>query len=520
MVRVGTTFEKGGIGGVVCLAALFFCVLTAACSDTAARSKPAASGPVILTVGYPHLLGTDPLNGLQQAARLISFEGLVIVARDGRARPSLAESWAHGADGMSLTMRLRSNAFFHDGTAVDADAVKQSLERSIATAESDLSPGLLDINSIDTPTPHEILIHLKRPSTFMLDDLTVVISKVGANGAPVGTGPFITTSTVGNEVVMRAANDYYKGKPNIDRIVWKAYPAVRTAWAAMMRGEIDALYEAGPEATEFMRGETSVNLFPFLRPYLFGVIFNSSRPEFKDRRVRRALNYAVDRNSIVSLALAQHGIPASGPAWPRHWAFDQSIPAFSYDPSRAAALLNAATLHRTVNKAGVPARLHFTCILPENFQLWERMALLVQRNLAEIDVDMQLETVSVDEFTQRIATRNFDAVLTEFVVGYNPSKPFFFWFSDSKRNVWGYKNPNMDEALDGIRRATNETEYRDAFRRFQIEGVDNPPAIFLALGETSRAVSKRFRVVSPPDSDLLRTIADWRLADDFPRATN
>jgi peptide/nickel transport system substrate-binding protein len=520
MVSFRVTRDQGGKGGFVRLAALFFCLLTTACSDTAARSKSAPSGPVILTIGFPHLTGIDPLLGLQQAARLISFEGLVTMARDGRAQPRLAEGWAHAADGMSWTLRLRSNAFFHDGTPVDANAVKESLERSMGTAERDLSPGLLDIDSIDTPTPHEVLIHLKRPSTFMLDDLTLAISKVDATGAQVGTGPFITTSTAGNQVVMTAVANYYKGKANIDRIVWKAYPTVRTAWAAMMRGEIDVLYEVGPEAMQFMQGETSVNLFPFLRSYLFGVIFNSSRPEFEDWRIRRALNYAVDRSAIVNLALKRNGIPASGPAWPRHWAFDQSIPAFSYDPSKAAALLDTANLPHATKKDGVPARLHFTCILPENFELWERMALLVQRNLAELGVDMQMESLSVDEFNRRIATRTFDAVLTEFVVGYSSSRPFTFWSSESKRNVWGYKNPNMDKALDGVRRAANETEYRDAFRRFQLEGVDNPPAIFLALGETSRAVSKRFRVVSAPDSDILHTIADWRLADDSPRTTN
>lgn len=520
MVRVRTIFKKAGIGVAVRLAALFFCLLTAACSDMAARSKPAPSSPITLTIGFPHLIGTDPLQGLQQAARQMSFEGLVIVARDGRARPGLAEGWTHADDGMSWTFRLRSNAFFHDGTPVDAKAVKESLERSITTVESDLVPGLLDIESIDTPTSREILVHLKQPSTFMLDDLGVVISKVAANGTQVGTGPFVTISTAGNQVVMTAANDYYKGKPNIDRIVWKAYPTVRTAWAAMMRGEADVLYEVGPEAMQFMQGESSVSLFPFLRSYLFGVIFNSSHPEFKDWRIRRALNYAVDRSAIVSLALAQHGIPASGLAWPQHWAFDQSVLAFSYDPSKASALLDAANVPHTVKKAGVPARLHFTCIFPEHFELWERIALLVQRNLAEVGVDMQLETLSVDEFNQRIATRNFDAVLTEFINGYNPSRPFTFWSSESKRNLWGYKNPNMDEALEGIRRAANEIEYREAFRRFQIEGIDNPPAIFLALGETSRAVSKRFRVVSAPDSDILRTIADWRLADLSPRPTN
>ena len=135
--------------------------------------------------------------------------------------------------------------------------------------------------------------------------------------------------------------------------------------------------------------------------------------------------------------------------------------------------------------------------------MWERMALMVQRDLAEIGVDMQLESVPFDEFNQRIAAGDFDAVLTEFVVGNSTSRPFTFWYSQSKRNPWGYKNPDIDSAFDRIRRAANDAEYREAFRAFQLEALDNPPAMFLALGETARAVSKRFQVVAPPGSDIL-----------------
>ena len=65
----------------------------------------------------------------------------------------------------------------------------------------------------------------------------------------------------------------------------------------------------------------------------------------------------------------------------------------------------------------------------------------------------------------------------------------------------------------------SDADYRAAFRTFQLEGLDNPPAVFLVLGEVSRAVSKRFQVVAPPGNDVLLTIADWRLAEPA-RASN
>ena len=86
--------------------------------------------------------------------------------------------------------------------------------------------------------------------------------------------------------------------------------------------------------------------------------------------------------------------------------------------------------------------------------------------------------------------------------------------------MWGYRNEKVDAALLGIRRASSEVEYRDAFREFQLHMLDDPPAVFLALGENSRAVSKRFRVVAPAGSDILPTIADWQLGEGPPRIPN
>jgi peptide/nickel transport system substrate-binding protein len=524
MARVGKIEKSGGCSAIFCFAALFcFAPLFSACSDSSARSQSVSSKPVTLTIGFPYQTGEDPLHGVQQAARLLSFEGLIYITRDGRPQPKLAEKWDESPDGLSWSLKLRSNAFFHDGSKVDSRAVKDSLERSMTSLERDLAPGLSDITGIETPSSNEVLIRLKARSTFLLEDLSVAITKLGPNQNLIGTGPFVTDSTAGSEIVMRSVPNYYRERPEIDRVVWKTYPAVRTAWAAMMRGEIDFLYEVSPDTLEFIQPEASVQVFSFLRNYVYTVGLNSARDQFKDARIRRALNYAIDRKLLIDQALKGHGRPANGPAWPLHWAYDQSVPQYSYDPSRAAALLDDAHVPKiagNVQPGGVPARFHFTCLLPQNIALWERMALLVQRNLSEIGVDMQLESVPFGTFNERIAARDFDAVIVELIVGNSASRPYVFWHSQGRLNTWGVKSPLIDHALDGIRRAPNDAAYRDGFREFQIDSLDAAPAIFLALGETSRAVSKRFQVNALSGSDILPTIADWRLADASRGTTN
>lgn len=503
------------------IAALFVVPLGFSCSKPASTSPATPPTAVTLTIGVPNIAGQDPVRGIQAVANLISLEGLVTVGRDGRAIPRLAEGWSRSSDGMTWTFKLRPASLFHDGSPVDAKAVKRSLEHSIASDISDQSPGLADILAIETPAPHDLVIRLRKQSTFLLDDLGVAIRKSVANGQAVGTGPYITAGPVEGQIALLAFDRHYGGTPNIGRVVIRPYPTVRTAWAAMMRGEIDFLYEVGQDAREFIEGETSTTVFPFLRHYVYGVIFNARREVFRDARIRRALNYAVDREAMVLQAFNGRGKATRVPAWPEHWAFDQAAAGSPHDPARASAILDTAGVKALRQVQGRPAaRLHFTCMFPENIPLWERLGLLVQRDLARIGVDVQLESLPIKEFSARLGAGEFDTVLLEHVAGNSASRPFSFWHSTSRGNAWGFHSPAMDRALDDLRHASNDSDYREAFREFQQQTIDDPPEIVLALGETSRAVSKRFEVVAPPGSDILPTIADWRLAEGAERLGN
>ena len=417
---------------------------------------------------------------MAQAARLASFEGLTTQDSSGKSVARLAESWSQSSDGLTWTIKLRPTAVFHDGSPVDAAAVKASLERFLSAGNGRLSPGLQPIASIRADRPHEVSIQLRTRSSLLLDDLEVPISKLDAQGTAIGTGPYVIRSTSESEVVMTAFSKYYRGVAAIDRIVWRLYPTVRTAWAAAMRGEADFLYEVGPDSREFLASEGSVALYPFLRNYVYALVFNTQRRVFKNPEIRRALNYGVDRQALVDRAFRGHGVIANGPTWPLHWAYDSSAPTYSHDPARAAATLAATPLR-------------FTCAIPENFELWERLGLMVQRNLAEIGVEMALESVPFSEFNRRLADRDFDAVLMETISGSSASRPFAFWHSTGLHNLFGFHNPSVDTSLEDVRQADSDIEYRQAFNRFQHAMFEDPPAIFLRLGRkrSSREPSLR-----------------------------
>jgi peptide/nickel transport system substrate-binding protein len=137
------------------------------------------------------------------------------------------------------------------------------------------------------------------------------------------------------------------------------------------------------------------------------------------------------------------------------------------------------------------------------------MALLVQKQLFEIGVDMKLEAVPAAVFNARVARGDFDALFLELISGRSMSKPFLFWHSLGALNSFGYRNEDVDAALNAIRTAPDDADYRQAVSRLQRNLVADPPGIFLAWGQTTRAVSKRFEVPTAPGSDILASLGSW-----------
>jgi peptide/nickel transport system substrate-binding protein len=362
------------------------------------------------------------------------------------------------------------------------------------------------VSSIAAASDREVVFTLTRRCSYLLDDLDRAISRTAADGATrIGTGAFSISSSSADGVVLEANRHYYGGVPAIDRVVVKPFDALRTAWAEMLRGEVDFLWEVGPDTAEFLSDRATVEVRSYLSFYAYGLMLNSAQPQFHSPDVRRALNMAVDRAAIVQQALKGHGVPADGPVWPRYWARDPQAPPTPFNPAEAAALLRAAH----------PAPLEFTCLVPANFSILERMALLAQQQLGEINVRMRLESLPPDAFNRRIFSGQYDAAALSILGG--PYATIFhrFWHSagETKRwNFWAYRNAGVDAALDAALEASNEQEFSQAIRRFETALRADPPAIFLAWNQIVQASSRRF--VVPEDTaerDAMYALHRWLL---------
>jgi peptide/nickel transport system substrate-binding protein len=443
-----------------------------------------------LRVGVGRVPST-PDAGLAQVRQILTTEALVNFSADGRPHPWLADGWVSDDRGRSMTIRLRSDVQFHDGSAVDADTVAKMLRESLPGT---MGPAFQDIESIRDLDPRHVQFLLRRPSPFVLEALVQQPIRKSGN-ARAGTGPFVDAAGDGTNEI-RANSTYYLGRPSIDRVVLNTYPSIRAAWADLLRDRLDMLYEVGTDALDSLENAKQISVFKYTRSYQFVVVFNRDAPVFRSSTVRRALNLAIDRSALLDDAFEGRAERSGGPVSPRHWAY-ASDPSFTYDPRKATELLRSTPGART---------LRFTCVVPPDS---ERIALIVKRQLQAIGVEMDVRELGPDEFLQALKAHKFEAALTEFLSGPTLFDVYSLWHSESP-SIGRLGGPLLDAALDRVRHASNDEEYRDGVAAVQRAVVDDPPGIFLAWSQRARAVSRRFDIPPPEDRDILRTLRLWR----------
>ena len=461
---------------------------------------------MVLRIGAS--LPTDKVSGSGMASLidLLTAEPIVVNDQDGRQLGRLATSWTWDESHTVLDIKLKPGVFFHDGTPLTADVAAEALRQVPARRWMSVS----SVASIAAAGPDTLEIRLKAPDSFVLPDLAM-FSLVKPGAPEIGTGPYILKRQ-GDRAVLDAFARYHRGRPAIDRVEIESYPTQRTAWATMMRGDIDMLHEVSRDAADFVEAESTVHAYSFPYTYYIPLVFNVRHPVLRRAEVRRALTEAVDREAIVNDALRGRGRPAYGPLWPEHWAYTARPPAPSFQPVAARLRLDSAGLPVRRNTVGaMPSRFAFTCLVYADDPRFERVALVVQKQLSEIGVDMRLEPVKLTELMERIRTGNFDAFLLQ-MAGRSLSWVYTFWHSrtDSQLMNTGYNA--ADSVLDRIRRSTSDEEIQAGVADLTRVFDEDPPAIFLAWQVQSRAVSTRFDVQTEANRDVLTNIWQWRPA--------
>jgi peptide/nickel transport system substrate-binding protein len=275
--------------------------------------------------------------------------GLIGITPDGKFLPEAAESWQISPDGLLYTFRLRKNVLFHDGTRVDAAAVKFTVERILDPATKSSFRSFLEaVHSVEVLDPHTVQIRLKHPYAFMLHMLAayrmglVLASpaatqkyspeerRAGKPEAVVGCGPFRLVEWVkGSHLVMDRFDKYFEpGLPYLDRVTIRTIKDPVTQMAAFKAGEIDFIADFSAEHVDTLRAQnpraqimTGKETTPMVAMMKVTVPADG-KPMSKDRgphavfndlRVRKAIGcYGIDRKEIVKIAFKGQATPWVG----------------------------------------------------------------------------------------------------------------------------------------------------------------------------------------------------------------
>jgi peptide/nickel transport system substrate-binding protein len=469
-----------------------------ACSRGA---RDAPQGPAaLLRVGVPGLSPTNPGAGLRQLTQILSVEGLARLGEDGRLEPWLAADWSSTDNGRSFLVHLKPGVRFHDGSALTATSVVDVLPTAMRETFGPIADDVTGVTEVDA---HTVAIRFVHPSPFAFEALEAGIRKPGQ--PPVGTGPFIPVPNSTSE--LRANADYYAGRPVLREIRVENFPSVRTAWAKMLRNELDMLWEVGPDALSSLEHSANIAVFTFTRRYQYAIALNTESPALRSAQIRRALNMAIDRTKLVAAALNGHGVPSTSPIWPRYWALEQNLRNSNpYNPAESARLLNSEERPRRQRAA-----VRFSLLIASD-AVYERIALELKRQLEDVGIDMDVRAVSQDEQFDAALHGRYDALLMDLVSGPTMLRPYAVWHSKMPGNLGAFGNRAVDLAFDAVRAAETESAYRMAVTNLVRTFADDPPGIFLAWSVRARAISKRFDVQAEEGRDVLSTLRMWKPA--------
>jgi peptide/nickel transport system substrate-binding protein len=492
---------------VLCLTSLIVGLSSFGCTG----SPPAPQGTTTLRLGIRNAVEARGV-----LTRFLYAERLIAVDWHGRPQPSLATDWQWQDDERTLEKRtleihLRQGVRFHDGTMLSAPLVASILKHEKNDARR---PSFTSVESFSVVDDHTLVIRLKRPDAFLLEEIADTLI-VDPNKPDIGTGPFKLLSRSPSIIGEKFA-DYHQGTPGIDRIEVTAYDTQRASWVALMKGKVDMVQDVNPASAQFLEGASHVEMSSVTRPFYIPLVFNIRNPILKNVEVRRALAETIDRQEIVEQAMGGRGRVADDPVWPYHWAYNAAARKYSPNPNAARVRLDAAGFPMRPEVPGrMASRFAIRCVFWNDPQ-WERIALLLQRQLAEIGVDLVLQEADERKIRGLVTSGDFDTYLYQMTSGKSFDMTYRFWHSPVPGVFVPYQDSGytgVDSILDRLRIVRPDPEVRTAVADLRERFYQDVPAAFLAWPETTRAVDVRFELGEKSEPDIFSSLYKWHRAE-------
>ena len=453
-------------------------------------SLPAmAQAPNTLRVGLqedPDVL--DPHKARTFVGRIVFMglcDRLLDITPDLKLVPRLATEWSFSPDGLTLTMKLRSDAKFHDGEPFNAEAAKANLERARTLPDSLRKSELASVDSVEAVDATTLVLKLKRPDATLLAQLTdragMMLAPKSLSGdvgaKPICSGPYKFVERVQNDrIVLEKFKEHWEAANyQFDRVLYRSIPDTTVRLANLRAGELDMLERLAPTDVPGARGDKSLKIASTSNLGYQGITINTSngeaanQPMGKDKRVRQALSLAIDRKVLSQVVFEGLYEPMIQPFNPGNPYLSADFPVPARDVAKAKALLKAAGAEK------VSVEL-FVTNNPVDAQLGQ----VIQAMAQEAGIDIQIRS---SEFASQLRDQQqgkFQMSRIGWSGRIDPDGNIHqFVTSKGNQNDGRYSNPEVDKLLDQARTVYDVAERKKLYDAAQAILQDELPIVYL-----------------------------------------
>jgi peptide/nickel transport system substrate-binding protein len=479
--------------------------------------------PLVVAQGVDMQTGDPHKTTLTHAVNVLANMYDTLVWRDASLalKPGLALSWKT-VDPTTWEFKLRQGVKFHNGEAFNAQAVKFSFERMLDPKTKWAGAGALRlIKSVTAVDAATVRFTTERPWPLLpryLGYYGMIVPPAVAQSSdealirqPVGTGPYRFVRWVKDDRVELEANpDFWGGKPRIGRVVFRAIPTESSRLAELLAGSIHLMNLVPPELFKPIQDSQRARLVEGKSLSVYFVIYNlvniAKDKPLADKRVRQALNYAIDRQAILSSIMHKVGSPVATFCTDLMLGCDASVAAFPYDPDRARALLREAGYANgfdfgiATTSGAYPGDRDITLAVADQLN---KVGVRARPNVIEYGV--QLKAVQ----NRQLAEEGWFTRFTDFF-GLSTIIPFRAFYSPGEWSLWRPGQRDFDQLVEAANVATDEGQIRDLSKRLQLLYKEEAPGISLFTAPNVYGMHPDLDWTPRPDLLLTMFDAGWR----------
>ncbi|MEW2517278.1 ABC transporter substrate-binding protein [Actinacidiphila alni] len=456
----------------------------AACGSSKGASGGTGTGSSVLKWGWALPTSWDPVfssAGWDVHTLSLVYAGLTKLDPHGAAVPALASAWKYNADGTRVTFTLRPGLKFSDGAALDATAVKKSLDRGRTDPKSLVAPQLTSVKAVSAPDPTTVVIDLTHAdyqlpnllagkTGMVVNPAAFTTNAAGLASKPAGSGPFTLTSYTQNAKAVLRRNPTYWDAAAIKLSGVEVYPLpdASTVVAALQSGQYNVAQIPGSQVEAAKAAGLEVQVIPSMVVATLDV--NSSKAPFDNPKVVEALKYAIDREALLKTQAFGHGEVSYQP-FPKGYAgYDpSSANLFPYDPDKAKELLAQAG-----HAGGLDVTLTTAVAQGEPEQ--------IQAQLKKVGINAKIEVIPQAQFTQIIYIQHDRQVAVDQFAGRDSAVQAFqvLFGEEGLMNPGRTTPPELTAAIDKVTRTPLDSpDYPTVLQAATATAVHSTPNVFL-----------------------------------------